>query len=444
MRPAFPSLRAVSASALLLGFAVLWVLLLPSPALAADGDAASTHSISNGEVAFAFGLAAYNRGDYEEAEERFEEALAANPEHPSAGAWLQRARAAARGARDSAPPLPSPDSLSGFGALPPWELELRAALARDDNGLLLSDDSQATVPDHGTFDGPISDTVAQLGARIELRPLRGKGGWTLSLVGEGYQALYNDLDFLDFTRLQGGLNLAWGGDPAGFTAGPLGYLRMPDAGRRLGLLLQVRTTDDSLDGDSLLTSNAVSGSLFLYQGNAGRTRLSATLTDQDYSDDGSGVFEASGTVTEAEVAQTFYLGSSHRFLRLTAAAGQRDAGEAFDEDRVRGGGELALPIARTWTLSFWGSVERRERDNVESNPLFGSFPVDEAREDTLIRAGVSLTWAVTPRLLWTARGSRTDRDADLGPVAEQFLDLDYQRTVVAVGLRWFFLGGGAR
>ncbi|MDY7091508.1 MAG: tetratricopeptide repeat protein [Acidobacteriota bacterium] len=432
------SSRAFPISALLLGLVLLGSLALPLPALAADS------SISNAEVAFAFGLAAYHRGDYEEAEERFEEALAANPDHPTAGAWLQRARAAGDGAEEGGPPASSPDSLSVFGALPPWELELRAAVARDDNALLLSDDSRATVPDRGTFDGPTSDTVAQLGARIELRPLRDKGGWTLALVGEGYQALYDDLDFLDFTRLQGGVSLAWGGDPAGFTAGPLGYLRVPEAHRRLGLLLQARITDDSLDGEGLLTSTAVSGSLFLFQGNAGRTRLSATVTEQDYSDDGVGTFEASGTVTEAELAQTFYFGSRHRFLRLTAAAGQRDAGEAFDDDRFRGGGELALPLGNAWTLTLWGSVEQRERDRVESNPLFGIFPVDAAREDTLTRTGASLSWAVTPRLLLTARGSRTDRDADLGPVAEQFLDLDYQRTVVAVGLRWFFLGGGAR
>jgi hypothetical protein len=431
---------------LLLGFVLIGTLGLPSPAVAADDS-----SVSDAEVSFAFGLAAYHRGDYEEAEKRFEEALAANPDHPSAGAWLQRAQEAreARAARaggsvEDGPPAPSPDSLSGFGALPPWELELRAAVARDDNALLLSDDSQATVPDHGTFDGPTSDTVAQLGARFELRPLRGSAGWTLGLVGEGYQALYNDLDFLDFTRLQGGLSLAWGGDPAGFTTGPLGYLRVPETHRRLGLLLQARVTDDSLDGDGLLTSTAVSGSIFFFEGGAGLTRLSATVTDQDYSDDGGGAFEASGTVTEAELAQTFYFGPRNRFLRLTAAAGQRDAGEAFDEDRMRGGGELALPLSASWTLTLWGSVEQRERDNVESNPLFGIFPGDEAREDTLSRVGVSLSWAVKPRLLLTVRGVRTDRDADLGPVTEQFLDLDYQRTVVAVGLRWFFLGGGAR
>ncbi len=79
---------------------------------------------------------------------------------------------------------------------------------------------------------------------------------------------------------------------------------------------------------------------------------------------------------------------------------------------------------------------------MESNPLFGSFPVDEAREDSITRLGAVLSWALAPRFLLTGRVSWSDRDADVGPVAEQFFDLDYERTVAAVGFRWSFLGGG--
>ena len=104
-------------------------------------------------------------------------------------------------------------------------------------------------------------------------------------------------------------------------------------------------------------------------------------------------------------------------------------------------GEIAAvadQLAMRAPIKLWVGTEF---DGVESNPLFGIFPVDEAREDTLARVGAALSWAVTPRFLLTARAVTTDRDADLGPVAEQFFDFDYERTVVAVGFRWSWLGG---
>jgi hypothetical protein len=410
--------------------ALVLVLGLAPAAAAASADA---------EVAFAFGLAAYHRGDFAEAAERFAAAVEADPANEAARAWLERARRRAAGEAEPAAVPPEP-RLDRFGGVPPWELELRASIGEDSNPALLADGVLYAGPGGALFDGPESDTVLAAGARVAVAPVRGETV-TVSLAGEAYQAAFDELDFLDFARFGAAAQLAWGGDPSGFLAGPLGYLRVPIANPRSGFLLQGAVSDDELDGEGYATTTAAAASLFVREGTAGATRLSAVHRDQDFDRDGSGVFEASGTEAEAELEQTIYLGARHRFVRLAAAAGERDAGAAFDGSSLRGRAELALPLGEEWTLTLAGSVERVEFDGVESNPLFGIFPVDEAREDTLARFGAALSWAVTPRFLLTARAVTTDRDADLGPVAEQFFDFDYERTVVAVGFRWSWLGG---
>ncbi len=415
-------------------------LALALAAAAAPPPAAAAAS-ADAEVAFAFGLAAFHRGDFEAAAERFAAAVEADPGNAAAQAWLEQARRAAAG-ETAGPPEPAAPRLETFGGVPPWELDLRASIGDDSNPLLLADGVLAVSPDGSTlFDGPESDTVIGLGARGALVPVRGRGGWTLALVGEGYQALYDRLDFLDFTRLGATAQLARGGDPSGFLAGPLGYLRVPQGNPRFGLLLQGGLAEDDLDGDGYASTTAAAASFFVRQGAAGATRLSAAWRDEDFDRDNAGAFEASGTVVEAEVEQTFHLGRRERFVRLALGAAERDAGAAFDASTAGGRAELALPFGDGWTLTLAGGLDQVDFDAVESNPVFGSFPVDEAREDSITRLGAVLSWALAPRFLLTGRVSWSDRDADVGPVAEQFFDLDYERTVAAVGFRWSFLGG---
>jgi len=426
-------LLTAAAVRLVLAILLAAAFVLPAAAAAASADA---------EVAFAHGLAAYHRGDYAEAAERFAAAVEADPADETARAWLERARRRAAGEEEPAAAAPAPPAttLDRFGEVPPWEFDLRASIGDDSNPALLADGVVYAGPGGTLVDGPESDTVIAAGARLAVAPVRG-GAVTVALVGEAYQAAFDTFDFLDFTRFGAAGQIAWGGDASGFLAGPLGYLRVPVANPRFGLLLQGAVTEDELDGEGYVSTTAAAASLFVREGAAGTTRLSAAYRDQDFDRDAAGVFEASGTETEAELEQTFYLGARHRYLRLAAAAGERDAGGAFDGSSVRGRAELALPLGEAWTLTLAGGVERIEFDGVESNPLFGIFPVDEAREDTLARIGAALSWSVTPRFLLTARAVYTDRDADLGPVAEQFFDFDYERTVVAVGFRWSWLGG---
>lgn len=454
-----------------------------APALPPVAAAAAADSAADAEVAFAFGLAAYHRGDFDEAAELLGRAAAAAPDDGTARYWLglallargdgdgaareieaalgaaepprvdrqrvrgdlERARRAARGeAAGETPPPAATAGPAGFGDVPPWELELSASYGDDSNPLLLADGALALAPGGGVFDGPQSDAVAGFGLRAAVTPLRARRGWTLSLVGEGDAALYDELDFLDYRRLAGSLHLVWGDDPAGFVAGPLGFSRAPLGHRRAALLLQAGVADEEVDGEAYRTTTSAAAALVVRQGGAAASRLSLAYHDQEYDADGSGPFEASGTVTEAGLDQTFYLGRRDRFLRFGVRAGERDAGAAFDASRTGGRAELALPLGAAWTLTLAGGVEQVDFDGVESNPAYLLFPVDEARDDTVTRLGAALSWAATPRLLVTARAGRTDRDSDVGPVAAQFFDLDYERTVVAVGVRWFLLGGGAR
>ena len=258
-------------------------------------------STADAEVAFAHGLAAYHRGDYAEAAERFAAAVEADPDNEAARAWLERARRRAAGEEPAAaPPAPPAVPLDRFGEVPPWEFELRASVGEDSNPALLADGVVYAGPGGELFDGPESDTVIAAGARIAVAPVRGESV-TVALVGEAYQAAFDTFDFLDFTRLGASAEIAWGGDPSGFLAGPLGYLRVPIANPRFGLLLQGAVTEDELDGEGYVSTTAAAASLFLREGAAGTTRLSAAYRDQDFDHDAAGVFEASGTETEAEL-----------------------------------------------------------------------------------------------------------------------------------------------
>ncbi|MEM7482976.1 MAG: tetratricopeptide repeat protein [Acidobacteriota bacterium] len=465
---------------------ILIALICVVVAAAASGPAVAQTAKAKGadaEVAFAFGVAAYHRGDTEEAVERLSEAAAADPEDGTARYWLglallaagdgaraeseltaardsqrppavtperlrqdlDRARdlAAGRDASSAAPPAPVLSGFSRFGELPVWELEVRGSWGDDSNPLLVADGVFAFAPDGRVVQGAESDRVTQLGARFDLRPVRSAGGWTLGLAFGANQASFDEFGFLDFTRLAGTAHLAWGGDPAGFLGSPLGATRVPIGHRRFALLLQGGVAEDELDSVAFVTTTRLAASVFWRQGATGTTRLAVATSDEDFENDGSGAFEASGTTTEVEVEQTFYLGPRNRYLRLAAAVGERDAGATFDASHTRGRAELALPLSDRWTLGLSGSYETIDFDAIESNPLFFIFPVDEIREDTKTGFSAVVSWALTPRLLLVGRGSRTDRDADLGPVAEQFFDFDYERTVVTVGFRWFFQPGGA-
>lgn len=428
---------------------------LAVPAAAQDSPPAdgSEHRIADAEVVYARGLLALHEGDPEEAVRLFEQALAAHPEHEDARVWLDYARRLARGeeavepTREEAP----------FGDVPTWELGLGLFAGSDSNPVQLAADTMA-VPFEGTDTvvGEESDSFTQLDLRAAVHPLVDRGGWSLGLVGEGHQTLFGDLDFLDLSRTRGSVHLSFGGDPLGVLTGPLGWVRVPYDDRPVAVLFQLGAAFDQLDGQSWRDELAAAISVTFREGRALATRISASYRDHDFEqgfEENLGEEEVSlipQDYSELELAadQYIYFGRRHRFLRLGVAAGERssDPGAGLDQDGSTLGAraELGLPFTRRFTLSLAGSWRQVDFDEVESNPLFPFFFTDRPREDTTTRLVAVASWAVKPRLLLTGRVARIDRDADLGPATEELLDLDYERTVVSLGVRWFVLSRGQR
>ncbi|HMB52193.1 MAG TPA: tetratricopeptide repeat protein, partial [Thermoanaerobaculia bacterium] len=359
--------------------ALLFAALLLVPLAALPAAAEEPGNLAAAEVGFAFGVAAFNRGDYETAVEELESAAAAAPDDGRIHHWLglahladgdpqaaqaaleaalaadlpndayrarvrsdlERARSATAG--ESAA-LEAPElgfaTRDGYGDLPPWELRLFAGYGEDDNPLLLQDGDFRALPGGGFVTGPESDTLLRLGIRGELLDSR-----------------YSDFDFLDLQTLSATASLAWGGDPAGFLAGPLGYTRVPLGRPTVSLLLQAGWSEDSLDGDSFVTRVEAGGALTVNEGRSAATRLSAAWSDRDYEIDGVDAFERSGTTLSAGVDQLFFFGERHRYVSFGVGAREVDAGEAFDASSLDLHGELSLPFGSRWRLLLGAGQE---------------------------------------------------------------------------------------
>lgn len=477
MRPS----RILATAVPLLATLVVFAALASTASAASAGAPASSQAL----VDFAYGLKALRHGDAQGAVDRFTSAVAADPDDGTARHWLglaylqlgdgeraareieaalaarrppgdrARARADLERARSAAGAAAAADTaavpayggeaagLAAWGEAARWEVRLSAAAGNDSNPLLLAD---GAVGVHGAdvFAGPQSDRFADLGARIEVRPLVDRGGWSLGLAGEASQGRFGDLGFLDSDQVRAAAHLSWGGDPAGTLSGPLGYARVPLGNQRVALLLQAGVTADRVDGQRLRTTTEGAAALTFREGSAAATRLTVSAAHDDYADDPAGILERSGTRTDVAADQFFYFGRRNRYLRVGVAAGERAAGAAFDATTRQASVEVGLPLAPRWSLWLAGSARRTEFDRLESNPLFPLFFATVAREDTTTRAAAVLSWALTPRLLVSARASRVDRRAEFGAAAEQFLDLDYDRTVVSLGVRWYLMKGGGR
>ncbi|HMB52070.1 MAG TPA: tetratricopeptide repeat protein, partial [Thermoanaerobaculia bacterium] len=430
-------------------------------------------------IGLAYGVAAYNRGEFPEAVEELEAAAAAAPDDGNIQHWLglahlangdpqaaqatleaalrtdlpsdayrarvrsdlERARSATAG--ESAV-LEAPGfgvAASRFGDLPPWELRLFAGYGEDDNPLLVPDGGSADLPGGGVVSGPQSDEVLRLGARGTVRPWSGDD-WSLALTGELADSRYSDFDFLDFQTLAATASLTWGGDPSGFAAGPLGYARVPLGRPTVSLLLQGGWAQDALDGDTYLTRVELGGALTVNEGASASTRLSAAWSDRDYEVDGVDAFERSGSELSAAVDQFFFFGSRHRYLSFGVGARERDAGEAYASSALDLHGELSLPFGSRWRLRLGAGQEEIDYDELESNPGFPFFLADRPREDTRTRWSASLTWKAVERLYVTVGGRWLDAEVDVGEASGAFFDYDHERTVITANVSWYLLGGG--
>lgn len=323
---------------------------------------------------------------------------------------------------------------------PRWDLRLGLAAAADSNPNLLSDDLVLLDPGGGLL-GDDEDQVAHLDLRFAAHAFSPSGRRTLAFTAEGRQSLHQDFDFLDLSRARGVVQAAWGRDPLGYLTGPLGYTRVPFGHDRVSLLAQAGVTYDLLDGDSYLRTVAGALTLVVREGTATATQVEVALEDQDFSQLLLGG-DADGEVVSLGVSQLLYLGRRNRYLRLGVLAAERSAGAAFDSSSREGRAELSLPLGRRSTLFVAAALRQDDFDSPLSNPF--SPATGPPREDTTARLTAALVWALRDRLVLTLRGTHLDRDADLGPQPAFLPSLDYERTVVSLGLAWFFAGGGGR
>lgn len=455
--------------------ALVWTVLALGTAPPAAAD---ERRVAEAEVAFAYGLEAYHGGDLEEAESRLRRAVEADPEHGGAWYWLglvqltreegeeavgslHRAleaktpppversrvqqdleaarRASATGATPSSPGYRG-EVLSLF-RLPRWEARLGLAVGDDSNPALVPDGVLVDLGDGTSFVGEESDTVTNLDLRFEVHPFYDQGGWSLGLGVEGRQALYSDLDALDFRRARAFVHLAWGGDPAGYLVGPQGFTRVPVGHRRLAVLFQGSFVDDALDGDSFRDGLALSTTLHFREGRGTATQLDLSFEDQELDGGGAGPFDPDGEVTALAVSQWFWFAGRDGYLRLGARRAERDAGRAFDSETDELWAELAVPLGQRWVAFLEARQGEEDFDNVESNLFFPGFLAQEPRQDETDRYSAALQWAATPRLWLLVRATRIERDTDLGPAVAGLVDLSWERDVVSLGLRWFVAGG---
>ena len=458
--------------------------LLPLAVAAQPEPSDADGPLATAEVAFTYGLAAYQEGDLDEAERLLAEAVAHQPEHGGAWYWLglvhlrqgegeaaERAFERALSARRE-PPVERArvrDDLArarrlGTGeeavvaapvyagevvtlqALPRWEGRLGLSYGDDSNPALLPEDLPAFLPDGDFVQGEESDSVIAADLRLEIHPFYGRGGWTLGAGLAGRQALFDDAGSLDFRHTRGFAHLAWGGDPAGYLVGPLGYTRVPVGNRRVALLFQAAVTEDELDGETFGESVEAAAAVTFRETGHAATQLDLVFRDEEFADDARvvldplGFFPGDREETSLRLSQWLYFASRNGYLRLSALAGERDAGGDFDSDLTELAAEVALPLSPRLFVFLSGALGEEDYDGLGSNPLFGTFFGDEPRQDETTRLSAAVTFAATPRLWVTLRGTSIDRDVALG-AADQVLDLDTDRTVASIGLRWFFDGG---
>jgi hypothetical protein len=431
--------------------------------------AAEVPRLAAAEVAFTEGLLAFDAGRNEEAAERLAEAARLNPaeggaryvrglallrlgrareaaeeiaaslkvRHPPEVdrervlADLDAARKAAEGSPAAVEPpewRPASRAIDDRGL---WEGTGGLSLGLDSNPNLLSEDLGLQSPAGAVIRGEEGDEAAVLSARFRVYPFHARearvsAGVTL----EAGQSLHQDFDTLDLGLARGTVQVAVGGDPLGFLEGPLGAVRVPFAGSRITALVQAGGSSYQLDGSAYLRTWEGAASLAFNETSGTATRLDLLYSDLDFSEVELADERRSGEDLSVRASQLFFLGRRDRFLRLGVLAGDREAGPPFSASIEEGSAEIRWPLAIRWAVHAEGSLRRTEYDGSESN-LFD--PGGETREDTTIRGAVTLSWAATERLRWTARGLYVDRDSNLG-FEEAFLD--YRRTVLSVGLSW--------
>jgi len=404
----------------------LLALLLAAP-LATVRASAAERSTATAEVAFTYGVRAYNHGDFAEAVRLFREALEADPGYADARQWLSLAE---RRQREGAAVVTAP----GFGGLlplrdqPPFDLRLGAAYGTDSNP------AQVTNRTFGVLTRVVHDRVTDLDLRAATYPFYGRGsddprnGWSLGLTGQVKADRFQDLDSLNERQWSAAVQLAWGSDPLGYLTGPLGYTRVPFGHSPFSLLLQAGRTDTRINGDPQLTADEAALTLVAREAVVTATQVELDVQRRNYIDG----FEKAD-FWSVGASQFFFLGRRDRYLRFGVSRGKENDGLRFDTTSLEGTAELALPLTDRVVVQLAGS--RRKDESESSFPIFLSSRFDTTTD----RVAAALSWEVGRHLYVTGRASWSERrtDTPFFIVSPVLLAFDkYQRTVASVGIQW--------
>lgn len=427
------------------------------------------------QVSFTYGVLAFAEGDDEEAARRFAEAARNDPDEGIFLHWLaladlrqgraaqavlrleeslkarwppatgrarveedlRLAREALAGATGAAVEVAAPDyrpEVLRFRDLPRWNGRIALESGWDSNPDLVTEEEPLVLPGEGAS----SDAAASLYAEAGFHPFHDRRGWSLGLDLAGSQSKYREKGDRDLAVLAGAASLAWGRDSRGTLDGPLGALRVPAGQGHLALLLQAGGSWAGLSRDPYRSTVDLAASLFVHETPATTTRIGVSWSDRDFSGDGLPRLRPSGEELAGSVDHWLFFGRSNGSLRLGAAAGRYDADRLFERTFREVSAEAAAPLAARWTLYLTGEVREDDYAHPESSLAPEGLPPDEPRQDTTWRASAMAAWRATERLSWSLRASQARRESNVSLPLPGVALLDYERTVVSLGVEWLF------
>jgi tetratricopeptide (TPR) repeat protein len=331
-----------------------------------------------------------------------------------------------------APPYPG-SPLACAGSPPRWEGRLALEASYDSNPGLLPADA-TFLPLTGTRPaGTASGAGGDLDLRLENHPFYGRGGWSLGLGAAGHRSAYRNQGDLDLSLAGGFVQLAWGEDPRGYLAGPLGYTRVPEGEGRLGLLLQAASTWTRLGTADFLRLAGGAGSLTVRGPGSTATRIDLGATRLRFAGDLAGDLRRSGSELAAGVSESWFSGRHGGYLRAAASGGARQAGASFAYRFVEGTVEAGAPPVAGWTLSLQATRRQERFDHPQSS---FTEPAGPPRSDAIWWASVAAVRMLGQHLACTARAAyiRRNSNVELPGLPPPF---EYRRTTAGLGVTWF-------
>jgi tetratricopeptide (TPR) repeat protein len=318
--------------------------------------------------------------------------------------------------------------------LPRWEGRMTLEAGYDSNPGLLPADA-TFLPLTGSHPaGTATDGGADLDLRLEAHPFYSQGGWHLGLGVVGNRSAYRHQGDLDLSLAGGFAQLAWGKDPRGYLAGPLGAMRVPEGDGRLGLLLQAAETWTRLGADDYLRLAACAASLTVRGTANTATRIDLGASQLRFAGDGSGDLRRSGSELWLGLSESLFAGGRGGYLRLALGGGERRAGGSFAHRFLEVTVEAGAPPVAGWTL-FLQAGRRQERfDHPQSN---FTQPGGPTRDDASWRGAIAATRMLGQHLAGTVRLSYLRRDSNVELPGHLPL-FAYRRTTAGLGVSWLF------